>query len=514
MRRISKAITQEKPVFIWGFPGLGKTELSIAFARTYNPDQSYLVCYSESMRNTIINLQFSDMEDPDLRSLSKEERFVAEERIYKKKLDELKKYPRSSMLIIDNFDSKNHSFQKMIQEPAYLDLLGINMQILITTRSQPNDVTPEIQPLKEEYLLKLMRRFVGNKLIKDEVLLQLLDACGHHTLSVELIGKAIGNKLRPVPPEYILPKLQSNHLKRAVLPKSRISKDRVYDEDTIYGHLKTLFDIACLSEVEQNIMCHAALLPISGVDTSIFLRAECSDENQQAVEQLVSRGWLHISQERIISMHPLIYELVKEELGITFEKCKFFLHWMFDGAANDLMYRIATASCRAWPESADDPLDLRKRLVEQFGYIEYTTPEEEYEDCARLSHMIAEVFANASFSVPGWSIPFASKAAYCFNMSGDREMCLQYSHRALDGLINKTEEHPDMDWHNHQIFTSDEEWAVLEIRDMWCPELSERLWETEYPEVYGNELFMDHSKKTIQVQDIYAKLKYLLIRNR
>ena len=513
MRHINTASAQNNPVFIWGFPGLGKTELSVAYARTYNPDKSYLVRYKESMRDTIIGLQFTDMDDPDLRNLSKDERAIAEEKIYRKKLGELKKYPSDSLLIIDNFDSKTKTFQEMIQEPAYSDLLGINMHILITTRSQPDEVTQEIQPLKEEYLLKLMKRFIGGKDVSDDLLLQLLDACGYHTLSAELIGKAIGNKLKPVSPEYILQKLRDNQLKQAVLPKSRISKDRVFDIDTIYGHLKTLFDIACLSEIEQAIMCHAALLPTNGIQTCIFLRAECSEENHLAVEQLISKGWLHVSQEQIISVHPLVCDLVNEEIGISYEKCKFFLYWMFDGAVNDQMYRISTASSRAWSDNPDDPFDLRKRLVEQFGYMEYSNPLEEYEDCKRLSHMIAEVFANASVKIPNWSIPYATNAAYCFDMAHDQELCLKYSHQALDDLIQKTKANPDRDWHKHEIFTIDERWAILQLRRTWCPELEERLWDIEYAELYGNELFMDHSQRPIEVQSIYAKLRYLLIRD-
>lgn len=511
IQRISKVITRENPVFIWGFPGLGKTELSIAFARQCAPDRTYLIRYTESMRNTIINLRFSDIQDPDLHNLSKEERAIVEEKIYRKKLDILRKYPRDSILIIDNFDSKTKTFQQMIQEPAYMDLLGTSMHLIITTRSQPDDVTPEIQPLKETYLIKLMRRFIGNRAVEDDILLQLLDACGYHTLTAELIGKAIGNKPRPVSPSYILQKLQNNQMKRAVLPKSRTGKDRVFDEDTIYGHLETMFDIACLSELEQDIMRHSALLPIGGVDVSIFLRAECSEKNRQAVEQLVSKGWLHVSQERMISVHPLVCDLINEELGITYEKCKLFLYWLFDGAANDQMYRLSTANYRDSYEPAYNPLDYRLLLVEHFGYKEYTNPKDEIEDCWRLSHMIAEVFANASEQIADRSIPYAASAAYCFNMARDPEMCLQYSHQTLDGLIKKIRENPDKDWHDCKMFTIDEERAILDIRSIWCPQLEERLWDIEYAELYGNELFMDHSKKPIQVQNIYEKLRYLLL---
>ena len=513
IQRIEQEITRKKPVFVWGFPGLGKTELSIAFARTHNPDRSYLVRYRESMRNTIINLQFAGLDDPDLRTLSNEDRAIVEEKIYRKKRDILLTYPGNSLLIIDNFDSKSKTFQEMIQEPAFIDLLGTNMQIIITTRSQPDDVTPEIQPLKVEYLLKLMRRFSGSKTVSDELLLQLLDACGYHTLSAELIGKAIGNKLKPVLPEYILQKLRNNQLKRAVLPKSRTSQDRVFDEDTIYGHLKTLFDIACLSDTEKNVMCHAALLPTSGIHTCIFLRAEYYEENHQAVEQLISKGWLHVSQEQIISIHPLVCDLVNEELGLSYEKCKFFLYFMFDEAANDQSYRIATASARTWTDASGKFPDRRDRLVEEFGYMEFTNPKEEIEDCIKLAHMIAEVFANASIIIPEWSIPYATKAAYCFRMSHDQEMCLKFSHQALDDIIKKINDNPGEDWLKSKLFTTDEHWAILDLRQIWCPELEERLWDPEYAFLYRNELYMDHSAKPVQVQNIYAKLRFLFIRN-
>jgi hypothetical protein len=97
-------------------------------------------------------------------------------------------------------------------------------------------------------------------------------------------------------------------------------------------------------------------------------------------------------------------------------------------------------------------------------------------------------------------------------MARDPEMCLQYSHQTLDGLIKKIRENPDNDWHDCEMFTIDEERAILDIRSIWCPQLEERLWDIEDAELYGNELFMDHSKKPIQVQNIYEKLRYLLLR--
>ena len=125
--------------------------------------------------------------------------------------------------------------------------------------------------------------------------------------------------------------------------------------------------------------------------------------------------------------------------------------------------------------------------------------------------MIAEIFAVASAQIPDWGIPYATKAAYCFNMARDPEMCLKYSHQALDGLITKIKINPGKDWRNREIFTIDEDLAILDIRRIWCPELEERLWDIEYADLYGNELFMDHSKKPIQVQNIYEKLRYLFL---
>ena len=532
MRHINTALAQKNPVFIWGFPGLGKTELSVAYARAYNPDKAYLVRYKKSMRDTIISLQFTDMDDPDLRNLSKVERAIAEEKIYKKKLGELKKYPSDSLLIIDNFDSKTKTFQEMIQEPAYSDLLGINMHILITTRSQPDDVTPEIQPLKEVYLLKLMKRFIGSKKVSDDLLSQLLDACGYHTLSVELIGKAIGNRLRPVSPEYILRKLQNNQLKQAILPKSRTSKDRVFDEDTIYGHLKTLFDIACLSNKEKTILCHAALLPVGGIDTSLFLRAEHSEENHQAVAQLTSRGWLHVSQEQIISLHPLICDLVSEELAVTDQNCSRFLCNMWDKAVNDIEFRLAVICVddyRYWAEPSEDYLAHQTQIVEKYGfdefrvfrdelaekhgYREYSTVEEEYADCKRLAHMIGNVFSNAS----SFCVSYAAYAAFCFQIAVDQERCLHYSHIVLDELLQKKSKYPPSSDRNFNLdfdyFTRKETFSICKIRDIWCPQLLDSQWTEDCPQLGDNEMLMDHSEKPIQVQSIYAKLRYLLVRD-
>ena len=64
---LSDAIERMQPVFVWGYGGVGKTELAVAFARCHARRRNVaFVTFSGSMRETVIHMKFLGYEMPDL----------------------------------------------------------------------------------------------------------------------------------------------------------------------------------------------------------------------------------------------------------------------------------------------------------------------------------------------------------------------------------------------------------------------------------------------------------------
>lgn len=510
LKYISQAINEKQPVFLWGFGGIGKTELAIKFARELPKNQNaYLVHFKESIRKTIIGLPFSGYTSPNMDELSKEQRVIMEEKIYRQKLDILKEYPEDDVLIIDNFDSDILDVSQLMKEAEYRELIGIRMHIIFTTRGKPDENTLEIKALDKMYLYKLMKKYIAGQCVSDEMIYKLIDAVNSHTLTIELIAKAIGNRIRPLSAEKILNCLHENNLKNGVVQKTKTSKDRKYEEKTIYEHLKTLFNLSSLTEDEQSIMRHSALFPISGIALPLLRRAENKENIDDIVNSLVLRGWMQLSDISVISIHPLIQALVIEELNLGYDNTHLFLHWLHDNAMNDQIYRFSTAYFRGKESQYEKaPFDRRQELTDLYGYKDFSSTEAEIADSEELCCMIGEVYSKATKLIEKEKIYYGALAVESFSYSKDQDKVVMWSHWVLDELIKKYYDISE-DAKIVSLFDMYEYLSYNVLLKIWCPQLLERSWDPEYYWIYRNELQEEHLDKKPEVQSIYYKLKLI-----
>ena len=140
-----------QPLWIWGIGGIGKTELAMEFARKQieNGRSAYLVTFRETIKETVLSMNFSGW------NFDFDGQGDATELEYQARLDLLRENYKDALLIIDNFDSDTKTLAELMREPAYKELVGLNMTILFTTRSRSNDSVPEMEPLSEDNALML-----------------------------------------------------------------------------------------------------------------------------------------------------------------------------------------------------------------------------------------------------------------------------------------------------------------------------------------------------------------------
>lgn len=309
-----------RPIFLYGLGGLGKTETARALLRQCKRDGMRVAFfnYEHSVRNTILNLEFANYKyTPSKPSLTLEQQ---EEEHYYENLKLLAAMGADSVVVMDNFDSNSQTFDDLRHEPAYQDLIALGgPHLIITTRFTPKGNPPvEIKPLPKELLLKMMLNIMDEKDDSPSVdtLLNIIEAVQGHTLTCYLIGNALSDPLGDLTAQDVLDALKQYDL-HSLTEDVTSDKDRKYTTETIYGHLKILFNMCGMTDTYRAALCHTLLLPQKGLDVKLFRQGE-SKEEQSALRSLIAHGWVQCtcSTENIhlLTIHPLIRELILNEM--------------------------------------------------------------------------------------------------------------------------------------------------------------------------------------------------------
>lgn len=365
---ISRALTEDdKAVFISGVGGIGKSSVAIDVANKSKEhfEDSYWITYQpsseedlENMENTILKVAFTDYTfQPDSQHL----KALPEEKLHRKLIEMelaerfqlLGQSYQNSLIVIDNFDDPTKTINELQKEHSYSTLLNLGIKLLFTTRSP---IGYEIKALDTPHLLQLMRKYCTESVANDEQIEEFIRITDGHTLTCELIAKTLSESWGDVTADDVLQALRNSTLSEEDYPEVQNDKGRFTDGEIrtaqIYEHLKALFDISSLDHCHQNVMRYAALLPADGMDAKLFI--DCLEkEERKTAKNLEKRGWLkHSQKDKLLRIHPMIREVVFEELVKGREDaCKPFLEKLFqqynDSEYNAIKYR-QMAECFAF----------------------------------------------------------------------------------------------------------------------------------------------------------------------
>ena len=319
---------RRKPVILWGFGGMGKTELAIEYGRRYQQagrGKVFFVRFAGSFRNTLIGPvadAFSGYSkvDPATRKPKPQEQILREV------LQMLGEYGRDDLLIIDNVDHPDQNFDQLTAEVSYKKLLRLPIRLVLTTRTEQEGQV-QVGPLDKEDLRTIMRRFYT---APDDVLDSLIDAVNSHTLAVELMARMLRADRR-MTADTLLARLNTvGGLNREKDVPISSQKDRTREgsgeKERIYEHLRILFDCSSLDDREQKLLRHGFLIPDMGMDSALFLDCEPEDA-AESLDKLIALGWIQESrgENRVLTIHPLVREVVWGELKPDGDNCEGFL---------------------------------------------------------------------------------------------------------------------------------------------------------------------------------------------
>ena len=268
-------------------------------------------------------------------------------------------------------------------------VFGTGLKILITTRSRPDESTKELSPLDKENALKLFTSISPVAPDDEKIVRELLREADCHPMTVELLAKTREDSWQTISYEELLRRLRYRNLDDKNLPAVAIKKNLTEREAKIYGHLKTLFDLYKLGENYRQVICHATLLPLDGFDAATFIANE-NDAQKIQLKNLESHSWLRRRKENnLLTIHPLIRSIFKNELQPTDEDCADFLK-------------------RIW------------KIID-----------ENYPTDLNFFQQASELFERATNDLPDKRGDFAFFAGYCFILLGKFSSAIRYEIKAV-----------------------------------------------------------------------------------
>ena len=295
------ALQEHIKVFINGFAGIGKSEFAKAYAKKYKKDYHNILYfnYPGSLKEMITDIDFAgdSLSDDEHTRFTKHIRF-------------LKSLRSDSLIIIDNFNVAKDNFLST--------LINYGCKMLFTTRSNIDcgyifnlDVIGNSDELNQ-----LVSKYYSYADENKTVINELIETVHHHTLSVEMIAKLLEKGLHS--PEEILEHLRQNSADPESADKIKISKDGINTKETYYNHIRSLFSLYLLDENYQSIMRN--MIFFDEVRIRCFAKMlELNDTN--GINELCELGFIRNDHADLISLHPMIRDVVLLDLKPSFENC-------------------------------------------------------------------------------------------------------------------------------------------------------------------------------------------------
>lgn len=385
-------------IFISGVGGIGKTDLAIWLANTWYPDKpkyflSYMIPTAEEaqkgmmgMKKTILNANFSNHPNGN---------FTPEDE-YKKKMGYIEEEYRDAVLIVDNFDWPGKTLGELFNEKLFDEeecvekvcqkLIDSCAHVIFTTRCSLEDRAGiTVGSANKDSLLTLIKSRCSS--VSDANIIELSELVDGHILAVELMAKTMEKSWKRIDTEKLRKMIHegTEDIKKYPKVERKYRYNGKSEKKKLHEHLRGLFALKSLTQVETRIMSCAMLMHKNGMDGLAFLDIiEFVDEEaMDSLNRLVEMGWLvRENESNFVRMDPMIAIVCRRVLKFDPELCEKFLDEIWEhhnSLDTDSEERLALAVCfeqaaawgREYPKAAK-----WKEMAEQIRSV-YTDQEQE-----------------------------------------------------------------------------------------------------------------------------------------
>lgn len=309
IKMLHTMLEENSQVFLYGIAGIGKSELSKAYAKQYRKYYTNILYleYDGNLKQSVIDMDFTD----DLMTDTDEERFKKHNRF-------LRSLRNDTLLIIDNFNTT------AAQDGFLSVMLKYRCRILFTTRSKfDGRCIMELKEISDKAdLFQLVSTFYSEAERFRNIVEKIIETVHGHTFAVELAAKLLENGI--LPPDKLLEKLREEKTTLENTDKISVIKDGQSSKATYYKHIHTLFSLYTLSEKHLDIMRNMCFLPLSGISARIFA-GWLKQTDLNSINDLTETGFVQSNAGHTIFLHPLVQEISVAETKPSVTNCRTML---------------------------------------------------------------------------------------------------------------------------------------------------------------------------------------------
>ena len=326
MEDLHNKLNTHKHIIVRGIPGIGKSQLVIAYAKqyadeyadilyiNYGGDQNYN--YSGDLKNYIAQMKFST----DTLDQSDDEKFERHDFT-------LKNLPDNVLLIIDNY---NKDFCD--DETLEYVFNTYPCKVVVTSRNVFEEKC--VINVKEIGDLKILHSIfdeitgkVSDKLkLREKTIKQIIELLYRHTFVIVLAAKLVNTGTVTLGELYS--KLLVEKIKINITDKFKMHKDSQERKATYYEHIRFLFKLSNLSDEETNIIKALMFIPESGIGSREF-KEMLELPHLDNVNLLVEKGYVEKANGIVIFLHNMIREVAIAEKGLpSITECKRIIEYI------------------------------------------------------------------------------------------------------------------------------------------------------------------------------------------
>lgn len=410
---LDESFDESHVVFLQGIGGIGKSEAAKHWALEKKKERLFdTVVFaqlnSESENSNVQSLVADDTVFVIAGAFRSRDEEESTDAYFQRKLAKIKQITdERTLIIIDNYD---------IDDPKLAELFTGPYRLLVTTRNKQAGYDFPLIPVTEiqeaEYLKDIFFKNLGDERDdidrEDPYIEKLFALVSNHTLTIEILAKALVNSSDT--PETLYQKIGDPE-QHILMHNVEGMVVRNFSEKALtpYECIRLLFNLSRLEqdedfEYKSQVLVFLAAMPIRGIELSLFKKWSDS-QIIRAKNSLVQKSWLRqdtVMGVKLISMHPLIREIVWRELKPTLEKCGLIIDritqddylqtdWLYHQPrkTKDQYERIAVSLLTAFP------------VCDLSGFDFYITIQRIFHTCT---------FFNSTYSIFALELPCKMKA--------------------------------------------------------------------------------------------------------
>lgn len=330
--QLDEAFLESQVVFLQGIGGIGKSEAAKHWALQKKKEGLFnkVVFAQLNCENNNDNVQ-SLVADDTIFVISGAFHYRDEEETveayFHRKLAKIKQITdERTLIIIDNYD---------IDDPQLAALFTGPYRLLVTTRNKQVGYDFPLIPVTEiqrtEHLKDIFFKNLGDERDdidrEDPYIEKLFALVSNHTLTIEIIAKSFVNSADT--PESLFRKIGDAEQHKLMHYVDGLV-ERNFSEEPLppFECIRLLFNLSLLErdrdfEYKSEVLVFMAAMPTRGIELSL-LKKWSDNQIIRAKNSLIQKSWLRQDTAKgvtLISMHPLIREVVWHELEPKLEKC-------------------------------------------------------------------------------------------------------------------------------------------------------------------------------------------------